>query len=79
MFTKSKNVSTEQTLLEKSKKITNSFTTMISELRSLNTELSNLEAQKEEEITKLIETKNGLASQRVSNEKLADNLSKLFE
>ena len=52
---------------------------MISELRSLNTELSNLEAQKEEEITKLIETKNGLASQRVSNEKLADNLSKLFE
>lgn len=79
MFTKSKNVSKEQSLLEKSKKITNSFTTMISELRSLNTELSNLEAQKEEEITKLIETKNGLASQRVSNEKLADNLSKLFE
>ena len=79
MLTKSKNVSTEQSLLEKSKKITNSFTTMISELRSLNTELSNLEAQKEEEITKLIETKNGLASQRVSNEKLADNLSKLFE
>lgn len=79
MFTKSKNVSTEQSLLEKSKKITNSFTTMISELRNLNTELSNLEAQKEEEITKLIETKNGLASQRVSNEKLADNLSKLFE
>ena len=79
MFTKSKNVSTEQSLLEKSKEITNSFTTMISELRNLNTELSNLEAQKEEEITKLIETKNGLASQRVSNEKLADNLSKLFE
>ena len=79
MLTKSKNVSTEQSLLEKSKKITNSFTTMISELRNLNTELSNLEAQKEEEITKLIETKNGLASQRVSNEKLADNLSKLFE
>ena len=79
MFTKSKNVSKEQSLLEKSKKITNSFTTMISELRSLNTELSNLEAQKEEEITKLIETKNGLTSQRVSNEKLADNLSKLFE
>ena len=51
------NVSTEQTLLEKSKKITNSFTTMISELRSLNTELSNLEAQKEEEITKLTESK----------------------
>lgn len=49
MFTKSKNVSTEQSLLEKSKKITNSFTTMISELRNLNTELSNLEAQKEEE------------------------------
>lgn len=47
MFTKSKNVSTEQSLLEKSKKITNSFTTMISELRNLNTELSNLEAQKE--------------------------------
>ena len=79
MFTKQKNVSKEQSLLEKSKKITNSFTTMISELRSLNTELSNLEAQKEEEITKLIETKNGLANQRVSNEKLADNLSKLFE
>ena len=74
MFTKQKNVSKEQSLLEKSKKITNSFTTMISELRSLNTELSNLEAQKEEEITKLIETKNGLANQRVSNEKLADNL-----
>lgn len=79
MFTIPKNGSKEQSLLEKSKKITNSFTTMISELRSLNTELSNLEAQKEEEITKLIETKNGLANQRVSNEKLADNLSKLFE
>ena len=79
MFTKSKNVSKEQSLLEKSKKITNSFTTMISELRSLNTELSNLEAQKEEEIARLVETKNGLANQRVSNEKLADNLSKLFE
>ena len=79
MFTKSKNGSKEQSLLEKSKKITNSFTTMISELRSLNTELSNLETQKEEEIAKLIETKNGLANQRVSNEKLADNLSKLFE
>ena len=79
MFTKSKNVSKEQSLLEKSKKITNSFTTMISELRSLNTELSNLEAQKEEEITKLMESKRGLANQRVSNEKLADNLSKLFE
>ena len=79
MFTKSKNVSTEQSLLEKSKKITNSFTTMISELRSLNTELSNLEAQKEEEITKLMESKRGLVNQRVSNEKLADNLSKLFE
>ena len=59
MFTKSKNVSKEQSLLEKSKKITNSFTTMISELRSLNTELSNLEAQKEEEITKLMESKRG--------------------
>ena len=79
MFTKSKNVSKEQSLLEKSKKITNSFTTMISELRSLNTELSNLEAQKEEEITKLMESKRGLVNQRVSNEKLADNLSKLFE
>ena len=78
MFTKSKNVSKEQSLLEKSKKITNSFTTMISELRSLNTELSNLEAQKEEEITKLMESKRGLVNQRVSNEKLADNLSKLF-
>ena len=52
---------------------------MISELRNLNTELSNLEAQKEEEITKLTESKRGLANQRVSNEKLADNLSKLFE
>ena len=79
MFTKSKNGSKEQSLLEKSKKITNSFTTMISELRSLNTELSNFEAQKEEEITRLMEAKNGLANQRVSNEKLADNLSKLFE
>ena len=79
MFTKIKNVSKEQSLLEKSKKITNSFTTMISELRSLNTELSNLEAQKEEEITKLMESKRGLVNQRVSNEKLADNLSKLFE
>ena len=79
MLTKSKNVSTEQSLLEKSKKITNSFTTMISELRNLNTELSNLEAQKEEEITKLMESKRGLTNQRVSNEKLADNLSKLFE
>ena len=67
MFTKSKNVSTEQTLLEKSKKITNSFTTMISELRSLNTELSNLKAQKEEEITKLTESKRGLDNQIVSN------------
>ena len=79
MLTKSKNVSMEQSLLEKSKKITNSFTTMISELRNLNTELSNLEAQKEEEITKLMESKRGLTNQRVSNEKLADNLSKLFE
>ena len=79
MLTKSKNVSTEQSLLEKSKKIINSFTTMISELRNLNTELSNLEAQKEEEITKLMESKRGLTNQRVSNEKLADNLSKLFE
>ena len=79
MFTKSKNVHKEQLLLEKSKKITNSFSTMISELRGLNSELSNLEAQKEEEIARLVETKNGLANQRVSNEKLADNLSKLFE
>ena len=47
--------------------------------RIINTELSNLEAQKEEEITKLMESKRGLANQRVSNEKLADNLSKLFE
>ena len=37
---------------------------MISELRSLNTELSNLEAQKEEEITKLMESKRGLVNQR---------------
>ena len=68
MFTKSKNVSKEQSLLEKSKKITNSFTTIISELTSLITELSNLEAQKEEEITKLTKSKRGLANQRVSNE-----------
>ena len=79
MFTKSKNVSKEQSLLEKSKKITKIFKTMISEFRSLNTELSNFESQKEEEITKLMESKRGLANQRVSNEKLADNLSKLFE
>ena len=54
MFTKSKNVSTEQSLLEKSKEITNSFTTMISELRNLNTELSNLEASKDLKIGRWI-------------------------
>ena len=37
------------------------------------------QATKKGEITKLMESKRGLANQRVSNEKLADNLSKLFE